>query len=96
MNANAFTVIDKTAILGAVEFVCHWQIDAGACPSATVTVFHSADIDGTTYGENYQPFTFFIYPDGWGITFVYSTVGVIVTDSYHTASIVDVSLNPEY
>jgi len=95
VNANAFTVIGQTAILGDIAFVCHWQINAEACPSATVTVFHSADIDGTTYGDSYQPFTFFIYPDGWAITLAYSTVGVVATNSYHTASIVDVPPNHE-
>lgn len=90
MNAFAFTVISQTAILSAVEFVCHWQINAGACPSATVTLLQSADIDGTTYSENYPPNTFVISPAYWTIPVVFSTVGVVVTDSYHTASIVDV------
>jgi hypothetical protein len=88
VNAIAFTVIGQTAILDALGFVCHWQV--GPCPSATVTVSHSADIDGTIYSP--QPFTFVISPDGWTIPLVYATVGVVVTDPYHTASIVDVPL----
>jgi hypothetical protein len=95
VNAVPFTVIGETAILDVLQVTCYWQVNAGACPSASVTVYNSADVDGTTYGENNPPFTFFMYPGYWTVPFEFYTVGVVVSESYHTASIVEIPLNYE-
>jgi hypothetical protein len=69
-----------------MEFECYWQIYAGACPSAVVTLSNSLAIDGTTYSA--APITWGVYPAYWTITFFYTTVAVAVATTYHTAALV--------
>lgn len=69
-----------------MQLVAHWQINAGACPSASVTLFGTGEIDGTTYTND--DVTFFIFADGWGITFPYYEVSLDLASVFHTATIV--------
>lgn len=68
-----------------ISFDAHWKIDG--CPSSTVNLKATAEIDGTTYNPNTYP-PFLLFPDGWGLIFEYNDVSLDLASSFHTLTIV--------